>query len=53
VQIKKHPELVTTVTPDRSSIPRAMVLTAYSTLSPAIGLFVTVTSAMREASSPI
>jgi hypothetical protein len=30
-----------------------MVLTAYSTLSPAIGLFVTVTGAMRKASSPI
>jgi hypothetical protein len=30
-----------------------MVLTAYSTLSPVIGLVVTVTSAMRKASSPI
>jgi hypothetical protein len=33
---------------ERFSIPRAMVLTAYSTLFPAIGLFVTVPGAMRS-----
>jgi len=41
-------EAVTTVTPEPSGIPRAMVLTGYFVLSPAIGLFVTVAGAMRK-----
>jgi hypothetical protein len=35
-----------------SGIPRAMVLTAYSKLSPAIGLFVTVAGRNAQALSP-
>jgi hypothetical protein len=42
VQSKKAHELVTTVTPAVPAFPARMVLTAYSKLSPAIGLFVTV-----------
>jgi hypothetical protein len=42
VQSKKAHELVTTVTPAVPAFPAAMVLTAYSRLSPVIGLFVTV-----------
>jgi hypothetical protein len=38
VKSKKHTSIVTTVTPDSPGIPRAMVLTAYIVLSPAIGL---------------
>jgi hypothetical protein len=39
VQMKKAHEQVTTVTPVSPDIPRAMVLTAYSVLSPVTGLF--------------
>jgi hypothetical protein len=35
---KKHTSVVTTVTPDSPGIPRAMVLTVSSALSPVIGL---------------
>jgi hypothetical protein len=35
---KKHTSIVTTVTPDSSGIPRAMVLTVSSVISPVIGL---------------
>jgi hypothetical protein len=45
---KKHTSVITTVTPEPPGIPRAMVLTTYSTLFPAIGLFVTVIGAMRS-----
>jgi hypothetical protein len=38
MQNKKAYELVTTVTPESPDIPRAMVLTDYSVLSPVIGL---------------
>jgi hypothetical protein len=38
VQNKKAHEVVTTGSPEQSGIPRAMVLTAYSALSPVIGL---------------
>ena len=48
VQSKKHTSVVTTVTPETSGIPRAMVLTVSFVLSPVTGLFVTVASAMRE-----
>jgi hypothetical protein len=41
-KIKKHTSIVTTVTPEQPGIPRAMVLTSYSVLSPVIGLFDTV-----------
>ena len=37
-KIKKHTSRVTTVTPASPGIPRAMVLTAYSALSPVTGL---------------
>jgi len=37
-KIKKHTSIVTTVTPETPGIPRAMVLTAYSALSPVTGL---------------
>ena len=43
-KIKKHTSVVTTVTPDSPGIPRTMVLTGYSVLSPVIGLFDTVAS---------
>jgi hypothetical protein len=39
---KKHTRKVTTGTPKQAGIPCAMALTTYSTLFPAIGLFVTV-----------
>ena len=39
---KKHTSKVTTGTPKQADIPCAMALTTYSTLFPAIGLFVTV-----------
>jgi hypothetical protein len=39
---KKHTSKVTTGTPKQAGIPCAMALTTYSTLFPAIGLFVTV-----------
>jgi hypothetical protein len=45
---KKHTSKVTTGMPKQAGIPCAMVLTAYSTLFPAIGLFVTVIGAMRK-----
>jgi hypothetical protein len=35
---KEHMSVITTVTPVSPGIPRAMVLTAYSALSPATGL---------------
>jgi len=38
VQNKKAHEVVTTSSPEQPGIPRAMVLTAYFVLSPAIGL---------------
>jgi hypothetical protein len=38
-EIKKHTSIVTTVTPETPDIPRAMVLTGYSVLSPVTGLF--------------
>jgi hypothetical protein len=38
MQNKKHTSIVTTVTPDSSGIPRAMVLTVSSVISPVIGL---------------
>jgi hypothetical protein len=38
VQNKKAHEVVTTGSPEQSGIPHAMVLTAYSALSPVIGL---------------
>jgi hypothetical protein len=37
-EMKKHTSIVTTVTPETPGIPRAMVLTAYSALSPVTGL---------------
>jgi hypothetical protein len=37
-EMKKHTSVVTTVTPESPGIPRAMVLTAYSALSPVTGL---------------
>src|SRR3954451_19948861 len=37
-KIKKHTSIVTTVTPDSSGIPRAMVLTVSFALSPVTGL---------------
>jgi len=37
--MKKHTSIVTTVTPETPGIPRAMVLTVSSVLSPVIGLF--------------
>jgi hypothetical protein len=43
---KKHTSVVTTVTPALPAFPARMVLTAYSRLSPAIGLFVTVIGAI-------
>jgi hypothetical protein len=36
--MKKAHEQVTTVTPGKPGIPRAMVLTAYNALSPVTGL---------------
>jgi hypothetical protein len=45
VRNKKAHELVTTVTPESPGIPRAMVLTAYSALSPVTGSFATVACA--------
>ena len=36
---RKHTSVVTTVTPETPGIPRAMVLTAYTALSPVTGLF--------------
>jgi hypothetical protein len=42
MQNKKAYELVTTVTPESPDIPRAMALTVYPVLSPAIRLFDTV-----------
>src|SRR5215212_5653588 len=39
MQNKKAYEIVTTVTPATSGIPRAMVLTVSSALSPVIGLY--------------
>src|SRR5215212_6951835 len=41
---KKAHEVVTTGSPEQSGIPRAMVLTVYSVISPVIGLIVTVVS---------
>src|SRR4051794_5617830 len=41
---EKAHEVVTTGSPDQSGIPRAMVLTVYSVISPVIGLIVTVVS---------
>jgi hypothetical protein len=38
-KIKKHTSIITTVTPETPGIPRAMVLTVSSELSPVIGLF--------------
>ena len=38
-EVKKHTSVVTTGSPERPGIPRAMVLTAYSALSPVTGLF--------------
>jgi hypothetical protein len=35
-KIKKHTSVATTVTPESPDIPRAMVLTVYFVLSPAI-----------------
>ena len=49
VQIKKHTSVVTTVTSDSPDIPRAMVLTGYPVLSPAIRLFDTVVYADNSA----
>jgi hypothetical protein len=37
-KIKKHTSVVTTVTSESPDIPRAMVLTVYSVLSPVIRL---------------
>jgi hypothetical protein len=37
-KVKKHTSVVTTVTPVSPDIPRAMVLTGYSVLSPVIRL---------------
>ena len=37
-EMKKAHKLVTTVTPETPGIPRAMVLTAYTALSPVTGL---------------
>ena len=37
-KLKKHTSVVTTGTPQPAGIPRAMVLTAYSALSPVTGL---------------
>src|SRR6478672_11851616 len=37
-EMKKHTSVVTTVTPETPGTPRAMVLTAYSALSPVTGL---------------
>src|SRR5579872_2514729 len=48
VRMKKHASKSPQARRKRSGIPCAMVLTTYSTLSPAIGLFVTVAGAMRE-----
>jgi hypothetical protein len=48
MQNKKAHELVTTVTPDSPGIPRAMVLTDYSELSPVTGLFATVIGVTRS-----
>src|SRR5437868_9787268 len=39
MQNKKHTSIVTTVTPERPGIPRAMVLTVSFVISPVIGLF--------------
>jgi hypothetical protein len=39
MQNEKAYELVTTVTPEQPGIPRAMVLTSYCVLSPAIRLY--------------
>jgi hypothetical protein len=47
-KIKKHTRVVTTVTPDTPGIPRAMVLTVSSELSPVIGLVVTVACVMKR-----
>jgi hypothetical protein len=38
-KVKKHTSVVTTVTSDTPDIPRAMVLTSYPVLSPAIRTF--------------
>jgi hypothetical protein len=38
-EVKKHTSIVTTGSPDRPGLPCAMVLTAYSALSPVTGLF--------------
>ena len=38
-KIKKHTSIVTTGSPKQSSLPCAMVLTAYFALSPVTGLF--------------
>jgi hypothetical protein len=40
-KIKKHTSVVTTVTSDSPDIPRAMVLTSYSVLSPVIRVCLT------------
>src|SRR5882724_651050 len=37
-KVKKHTSIVTTVTPETSGIPRAVVLTTYTALSPVTGL---------------
>jgi flagellar biogenesis protein FliO len=51
VQSKKAHEVVTTSSPEQTGIPRAMVLTAYFVLSPAIGFVVTVAFGLRRISA--
>jgi hypothetical protein len=49
---KAH-EVVTTGSPEQSGIPRAMVLTVYSVISPVIGLIVTVISPIWLCPRPV